>query len=103
VDGWDAADTAWGRLRAWLRVLRASLVARVKASGLYGQCWQVATVISVLKRKFGGGVRRRGLRLAGCGVLAKGVVYNLPAVFCGYVCLECVVGPDWVSLQQSNC
>jgi hypothetical protein len=31
--------------------MRAAIVARVKASGLYGQRWQVETVISVIKRK----------------------------------------------------
>jgi hypothetical protein len=32
-------------------VLRAALVERAKASGLYGQRWQVETVFPVIKRK----------------------------------------------------
>ena len=82
-----------GRLQAWWCVLRAEIVARVKASGLYGQCWKVETVISVIKRKFGDGVRSRRLRLGGCEVLGQGVAYNLHrSFFCGCVCLVCVVG-----------
>ena len=90
--GFDGRDVEWtgvvppirrgGRLRAWSRVLRAELVERAKASGLYGQRWKVETVISVIKRKFGDGVRSRGLRLARREVLAKGVVYNLHRSFC---------------------
>ena len=89
--GLDGREVAWtdgvppvrrgGRLRAWLRVMRAELVERAKASGLYGQRWQVATVISVIKRKFGDGVRSRRLRLGGCEVLAQGVAYNLHRSF----------------------
>jgi hypothetical protein len=58
-------------------VLRGELVERAKASGLYGPRWKVETVISVIKRKFGDGVRSRQLRLARCEVLAKSFVYNL--------------------------
>jgi hypothetical protein len=101
--GFDGRDVEWtdvvppirrgGRLRAWSRVLRAELVERAKASGLYGQRWKVETVISVIKRKFGDGVRSRGLRLARREVLAKGVVYNLHrSFFCGCARLVCVVG-----------
>ena len=61
--------------------MRAELVERAKASGLYGQRWKVETVISVIKRKFGDGVRRWGLRLARREVLAKGVAYNLHRSF----------------------
>ena len=35
----------------------------------------------MIKRNFGDGVRSRRLRLAGCEVLAKGVVYNLHRSF----------------------
>jgi hypothetical protein len=59
--GFDGRDVEWtdvvppirrgGRLRAWSRVLRAALVERAKASGLYGQRWQVETVFPVIKRK----------------------------------------------------
>ena len=38
-------------------------------------------MISVIKRKFGDGVRSRKLRLARREVLAKGVVYNLHRSF----------------------
>ena len=79
-----------GRLRAWSRVMRAELVERAKASGLYGQRWKVETVISVIKRKFGDGVRSRGLRLARREVLAKGVAYNLHRSFFVVVCVWCV-------------
>ena len=98
--GFDGRDVEWtgvvppirrgGRLRAWSRVLRAALVERAKASGLYGQRWKVETVISVTKRKFGDGVRSRGLRLARREVLAKGVVYNLHRSFFVVVCVWCV-------------
>jgi hypothetical protein len=98
--GFDGRDVEWtdvvppirrgGRLRAWSRVLRAEIVERVKASGLYGQRWKVETVISVIKRKFGDGVRSRRLRLARCEVLAKGVVYNLHRSFCVVVDVWCV-------------
>ncbi len=96
--GFDSRDVDWtdgvspirrgGRLRAWSRVLRAELVERAKASGLYGQRWKVETVISVIKRKFGDRVRSRKLRLARREVLAKGVVYNLHRRFL----LWCVFG-----------
>jgi hypothetical protein len=76
--------------------MRAAIVARVKASGLYGQRWQVETVISVIKRKFGDGVRSRGLRLARREVLAKGVVYNLHRSFCVVVDVWCV----WWALRR---
>jgi len=116
--GFDGRDGEWtdvvlpirrgGRLRAWSRVMRAAIVARVKASGLYGQRWQVETVISVIKRKFGDGVRSRGLRLARREVLAKGMVYNLHRSFCVVVDVWCVWWAlrggrrsDWVSSQQS--
>jgi len=98
--GFDGRDVEWtdvvppirrgGRLRAWSRVLRAALVERAKASGLYGQRWKVETVISVIKRKFGDGVRRWGLRLARREVLAKGVAYNLHRSFFVVVCVWCV-------------
>jgi hypothetical protein len=98
--GFDGRDVEWtdvvppirrgGRLRAWSRVMRAALVERAKASGLYGQRWKVETVISVIKRKFGDGVRSRGLRLARREVLAKGVVYNLHRSFFVVVCVWCV-------------
>jgi hypothetical protein len=98
--GFDGRDVEWtdvvppirrgGRLRAWSRVLRAALVERAKASGLYGQRWKVETVISVIKRKFGDGVRSRGLRLARREVLAKGVAYNLHRSFFVVVCVWCV-------------
>jgi hypothetical protein len=118
--GFDGRDVEWtdvvppirrgGRLRAWSRVLRAEIVERVKASGLYGQRWKVETVISVIKRKFGDGVRSRRLRLARCEVLAKGVVYNLHRSFCVVVDVWCVWWAlrggcrrsDWVSSQQSK-
>ena len=56
--------------------MRAELVERAKASGFYSQRWKVETVIVVMKRKFGDGVRSRRLRLARREVLAKGVAYN---------------------------
>jgi hypothetical protein len=109
--GFDGRDVEWtdvvppirrgGRLRAWSRVLRAELVERAKASGLYGQRWKVETVISVIKRKFGDGVRSRGLRLARREVLAKGVAYNLHRSFlllCAFdVCVDFAWGVSVVS------
>ena len=98
--GFDGREVEWtdgvppirrgGRLRAWWCVLRAEIVARVKASGLYGQRWKVETVISVIKRKFGDGVRSRKLRLARREVLAKGVAYNLHRSFFVVVYVWCV-------------
>jgi hypothetical protein len=98
--GFDGRDVEWtdvvppirrgGRLRAWSRVMRAELVERAKARGLYGQRWKVETVISVIKRKFGDGVSSRRLRLARCEVLAKGVAYNLHRSFFVVVRVWCV-------------
>ena len=98
--GFDGREVGWtdvvppirrgGRLRVWSRVLCVAIVARVKASGVCGQRWKVETVISVSKRKFGDGVRRWGLRLAGCEVLAKGVVYHLHRSLFVVVCIWCV-------------
>jgi hypothetical protein len=63
--GFDGRDVAWtdvvppvrcgGRLRAWSCVLRAEIVERVKASGLYGQRWKVETVIFVKAQVWGWG------------------------------------------------
>jgi hypothetical protein len=72
-------------------------VERAKASGLYGQRWKVETVISVIKRKFGDGVRSRGLRLARREVLAKGVAYNLHRSFFVVVCVDFAWGVSVVS------
>ena len=47
-------------------------------------------MISVIKRKFGDGVRSRRLRLGGCEVLAKGVAYNLHRRFFVVVCVWCM-------------
>jgi hypothetical protein len=73
---------------------------------LYGQRWKVETVISVIKRKFGDGVRSRQLRLARCEVLAKGVVYNLHRSFFVVVCVvgfegrASVVGLGIIATEQ---
>jgi hypothetical protein len=57
--GFDGREVEWtdgmppvrggGSLRSWCRVLRGELVARARASGLYGQRWKVETVASVIK------------------------------------------------------
>ena len=61
---------------------QAACVAQGRACGGHGEPgWKVETVISVIKRKFGDGVRSRKLRLARREVLAKGVVYNLHRSF----------------------
>jgi hypothetical protein len=85
--GFDGREVEWtdvvppirrgGALRSLCRVWRGELVARARASGLYGQRWKVETVISVIKRKFGDGVRSRRACLARREVVAKGLVYNL--------------------------
>jgi hypothetical protein len=118
--GFDGRDVDWtdvvppvrrgGRLRAWWRVMRAALVERAKASGLYGQRWKVGLVIVVIKRRFGAGVWSWRLRLGCCEVLAKGLVHNLPCRF--FVVCGCLVGMvgferkasvvDWLSLPQST-
>ena len=100
MQGLEGRDVAWtdvvppirrgGRLRAWSRVLRAELVERAKASGLYGQRWKVETVISVIKRKFGDGVRSWCVRLARREALAKSVMYNLRRCFFVVVGVWCV-------------
>ena len=117
--GFGGRDAAWtdvglpvcrgGRLRAWSRVMRAAIVARVKASGLQGARWQVGMVILVIKCAFGAGVCSWRVRLVRCEVLAQGVVYNLHRSFCVVVDVWCVWWAlrggrrsDWVSSQQSN-
>ncbi|MCX7687690.1 MAG: transposase [Fimbriimonadales bacterium] len=65
------------RLRSFVRQLRAELVERLRAAGIYGQRWKSETVISVIKRKFGEGVRSRLWWLARRELVVKGLVYNL--------------------------
>lgn len=65
------------RLRSWVRRLRAELVERLRVVGIYGQRWRCETVISVMKRKFGDGVRSRLWWLARRELVVKGLVYNL--------------------------
>ena len=99
--GFDGREVEWtdgvppvrrgGALRAWCRVLRGELVARAKESGLYDPRWKVETVISVIERKFGDGVRSRRLRLGCREVLAKGVAYNLHRSFL-WLCVFGVCG-----------
>ena len=64
-------------LKAAARRARAELVDAARLDGLYGQRWKVETIISVLKRKFGEGIRARSRPLQFREPLVKALVYNL--------------------------
>lgn len=66
-----------GKLVAPERQARADLVAQARLDGLYGQRWKCETVNSVIKRKFGDGVRSRKRSLQQREPIIKGLVYNL--------------------------
>lgn len=67
----------FGKLVDPLRKARADLVAAARLDGLFGQRWQVETVNSVIKRKFGDTIRSRSLRLQKREPLVKALLYNL--------------------------
>jgi len=56
---------------------RADLVSAARLDGLYGQRWQIETVNSVIKRKFGDTIRSRSLRLQRREPILKALVYNI--------------------------
>ena len=89
------ADTARGSVAGVVARVACSVGGTREGEGLYGQRWKVETVISVIKRKFGDGVRSRGLRLARCEVLAKGVAYNLHRSFLWLCAFGVCVGFAW--------
>jgi hypothetical protein len=66
-----------GKLIAPERQARAELVAQARLVGLYYQCWKCETVNSVIKRKFGDGMRSRKHSLQQREPIIKGLVYNL--------------------------
>lgn len=66
-----------GKLTDPQRKARADLVAAARLDGLYGQRWQVETVNSVVKRKFGDTIRSRSLRLQRREPIVKALVYNI--------------------------
>jgi hypothetical protein len=85
--GFDAHDVAAldivppirrnGKLCDPTRKARADLVAAARLDGLYGQRWQVETVNSVIKRKFGDTIRSRSTRLQHREPIVKAMVYDL--------------------------
>lgn len=66
-----------GKLTDPKRKARADLVAAARLDGIYGQRWQVETVNSVIKRKFGDTIRSRSLRLQRREPIVKALVYNI--------------------------
>jgi Transposase DDE domain len=66
-----------GKLADPQRKARADLVSTARLDGLYGQRWQVETVNSVIKRKFGDTIRSRSLRLQRREPILKALVYNI--------------------------
>ncbi len=66
-----------GKLTDPKRKARADLVATARLDGIYGQRWQVETVNSVVKRKFGATIRSRSLRLQRREPIIKALVYNI--------------------------
>lgn len=66
-----------GKLQRPDRVARAELVAAAILDGYYGQRWKVETVNSVIKRKFGDGIRSRKLNHRQREVYVKALVYNI--------------------------
>lgn len=66
-----------GKLTDPKRKARADLVAAARLDGIYGQRWQVETVNSVIKRKFGDAIRSRSRRLQHREPIVKALVYNI--------------------------
>jgi hypothetical protein len=66
-----------GKLTDPKRKARADLVAAARLDGLYGQRWQVETVNSVIKRKFGDTIRSRSRRLQRREPIVKALVYDI--------------------------
>lgn len=66
-----------GKLTDPKRKGRADLVSVARLDGLYGQRWQIETVNSVIKRKFGDTIRSRSLRLQRREPILKALVYNI--------------------------
>jgi hypothetical protein len=67
----------YGKLTDPKRKARADLVAAARLDGIYGQRWQVETVNSVIKRKFGDTIRSRSRRLQHREPIVKALVYNI--------------------------
>jgi len=65
-----------GALQAAKRRVRAELVEQARLDGVMGQRWKSETVNSVLKRKFGEGVRSRKPSLQKRECRVKALVYN---------------------------
>jgi hypothetical protein len=66
-----------GKLTDPKRKARADLVAQARLEGLFGQRWQVESVNSVVKRKFGDTIRSRSKRLQRREPILKALVYNI--------------------------
>ena len=62
------------------RQLRQDFVDQAKMDGFWGYRWWIETVMSVIKRKFGEGVRSRSIRLQRREAVAKAFLYNLRIV-----------------------
>jgi hypothetical protein len=66
-----------GKLINPARKARADLVSAARLDGIFGQRWQVETVNSVIKRKFGDTIRSRSKRLQHREPIVKALVYNI--------------------------
>lgn len=62
------------------RQARQDFVDQAKLDGFFGQRWWIETVMSVIKRKFGEGVRSRSIRLQRREAMIKALLYNLRVV-----------------------
>lgn len=69
-----------GRLKDPARIARMELVSQARLDGLYGQRWQVETVNSVIKRKFGQAVRSHEFWRQRREAAVRALVYNLHVV-----------------------
>lgn len=67
----------YGKLTDPTLEARADWVAAARLDGIYGQRWQVETVNSVIKRKFGDTIRSRSRRLQHREPIVKALVYNI--------------------------
>jgi hypothetical protein len=59
------------------RQARADMASQARLDGVYGQRWKVETVNSVIKRRFGSGIRSRKVILQKREIVVKAMVYNL--------------------------
>jgi hypothetical protein len=67
-----------GKLTDPKRKARADWVAAARLDGIDGQRWQVETVNSVVKRKFGDTIRSRSPPLQRREPMVKALVYHIP-------------------------